>query len=282
MKIRRKPEWLKIKIGGGKGGSRVRQILDKYKLNTVCDSAECPNRGECYERRVATFLILGNICTRGCTFCSVTSGTPEKIDESEAENLAYAAKELNLKHVVITSVTRDDLEDGGVNHFVKCVENVLENSPETTVEVLTPDFKGDKNAIKKICESGISVYNHNIETVKRFYGVIRLGADYDTSLDILKYASGFEGIIIKSGFMVGLGETKEEINDLMDDLFIHGVRSLTIGQYLQPRRVNVEVEKYYSPEEFAELEELARKKGFIYINSGPLVRSSYHAEEFQD
>ena len=281
MKTLRKPDWFKIKIGGGKGGTHVRSILEKYNLNTVCNSAECPNRGECYNRQVATFLIMGNSCTRGCRFCSIDKNNPLPLDEKEPSNIAKASLKLNLKHVVITSVTRDDLEDGGASHFVKCVNETKRLLPNSTIEVLVPDFAGKLSSVDMVCSSHIRVFNHNIETVKRLYKNVRIGANYERSLNVLKRASNYDNILVKSGFMVGLGENFKEIEELIGDLYNNGVRALTVGQYLQPsRKNNIEVNKYYDLKEFQKIDELARKIGFVHVKSAPLVRSSYMADSF--
>lgn len=277
----RKPDWFKIKLGGGAAGARVRGILEEGRLHTVCGSAECPNRGECFAEGTATFLILGESCTRGCAFCAVAKGRPAPVDPDEPSRLAEAAAQMNLTHVVITSVTRDDLPDGGAAHFAACVRAVRARLPGATVETLTPDFGGDLRAVDTVLASGVAVFNHNVETVPRLYPAIRSGADCARSLAVLAHAASRGGALVKSGLMVGLGETDAEVDALLSDLHAAGVRAVTIGQYLRPRRGNAPVVEYAAPERFARFAQVARALGFTFVKSGPLVRSSYHAGEYK-
>ena len=282
--MRRKPDWFKIRIGGDRGAARVRGILEAGRLRTVCGSAECPNRAECFSEGVATFLVLGDVCTRGCAFCSVKAGTPGPVEADEPERLADAAARLGLAHVVITSVTRDDLPDGGAAHFAACVRAVKAALPAATAETLVPDFRGDLAAVDTVLDSGIDVFNHNVETVPRLYPAVRRGADYARSLKVLARAAerGRGGApLVKSGLMVGLGETDGELDALLADLYAAGVRAVTAGQYLQPRRRNVEVAEYWTPERFVALEARARAIGFPFVKAAPLVRSSYRAIDFR-
>jgi lipoic acid synthetase len=254
-------------------------LLRELRLETVCENARCPNRPECYARRTATFMILGNICTRPCGFCSVPRGRPEDLQADEPERVAEAALRLGLRHVVITSVTRDDLPDGGADHFYHCVQSVRAKTG-AVVEVLTPDFLGDTNAIDRVLEARPEVYNHNMETVPRFYKKVRGRADYQRSLNLLGYVKRqAPNMMTKSGLMLGLGETTEELFDVLADLRAVGCNMLTLGQYLTPTLKHVPVARYLPPEEFDSLAVLARTLGFSHVASGPFVRSSYHAGE---
>lgn len=279
MTHERLPEWLKVDLGGGKGGGHVRGILARHGVHTVCQAAECPNRAECFQRQVATFLILGEICTRGCAFCAVTEGDLRRPDPAEPAEVAAAASALQLKHVVLTSVTRDDLPDGGAGHFAATVQALRNSLPDAVLEVLTPDFSGDLACVDQVLDAGVDVFNHNIETVPRLYNTVRRGADYQRSLSVLAHAARHTDLPVKSGFMLGLGEESDEIIDLLTDLYQHGVRWLTIGQYLRPRRRNLPVVRYVPPAEFDAWGEKAREIGFEQVFSGPLVRSSYMAEQ---
>lgn len=279
MTHQRLPEWLKINLGGGKGGGHVRGILDRHGVHTVCQAAECPNRAECFQRQVATFLILGEICTRGCAFCAVTEGELRAPDPAEPGEVAAAARALQLKHVVLTSVTRDDLPDGGAGHFAATLRALRQALPDAVLEVLTPDFSGDLDCVDRVLDAGVDVFNHNVETVPRLYHTVRHGADFKRSLSVLAHAARREELPVKSGFMLGLGEESGEIMDLLSSLLEHGVRWLTMGQYLRPRRRNLPVVRYVTPAEFDSWGEKAREMGFEQVFSGPLVRSSYMAEQ---
>jgi lipoyl synthase len=257
----------------------VKKILRKYHLHSVCESAHCPNIGDCFKKKTATFLILGNSCTRNCRFCNITHSDDIPLpDVHEPENLALAVRELNLSYVVITSVTRDDLEDGGANHFFKVVEKVKEYSPQTLVEVLTPDFKGDEELLDIIAKSQIDVYNHNVETIYRLYEKVRPQADYFRSLEVLIYMKR-KGFITKSGIMLGVGETVEEVKELMRDLRDAGCDIMTIGQYFQPTKEHLEVERNYTEAEFRMFEEYGSSIGFKEVYAGRFVRSSFNASE---
>jgi lipoic acid synthetase len=276
---RRLPPWLKRNLPRGNGNSFTHELLRELRLETVCENARCPNRPECYARRTATFMILGNVCTRPCGFCSVAKGTPDALEDDEPERVAEAALRLGLKHVVITSVTRDDLPDGGADHFYRCVLAVRERTG-AAVEVLTPDFLGDAAAIDRVLEARPEVYNHNMETVPRFYKKVRGRASYQRSLDLLAHVKRRSpGTTTKSGLMLGLGETTEELLDVFADLRAVGCDVLTLGQYLAPTLKHVPVARYVPPEEFDALAVLARSLGFGRVASGPFVRSSYHADE---
>ncbi len=276
---RRLPAWLKRRLPRGNGNFYTQDLLRELRLETVCENARCPNRPECYSRRTATFMILGNVCTRPCGFCSVPRGTPEALEDDEPARVAEAAHRLGLRHVVITSVTRDDLPDGGADHFYRCVLAVRERTG-AAVEVLTPDFLGDLAAIDRVLEARPEVFNHNTETVPRLYKKVRGRAEYRRSLDLLahvKYRA--PEITTKSGLMLGLGETTEELLDVLADLRSVGCDVLTLGQYLAPTLKHIPVARYLPPEEFDALGALARTLGFRQVVSGPFVRSSYHADE---
>lgn len=276
----RLPQWLKKGVIDSEKTRQVRKLLKDLNLNTVCDNARCPNKGECYAKNTATFLILGNICTRNCLFCAVKNGDIQPINTEEAKNIAIAVKELDLKYVVITSVTRDDLPDGGADHFVDVVTQVKTLNPNVFIEILIPDFKGNSISIKKVLDSPINILNHNVETVKRLYKKARPQADYQQSLNLIKLAKEYNPkVLTKSGLMVGLGETTEEIKQLCQDLYNHKCDIVTIGQYIQPTKKNLIVEKYYTDEEFQQLRQMAESAGRIKVVAGPLVRSSYKAFE---
>ena len=275
------PPWLKKRISFNEEYIRVKNLLKNLHLNTVCQSAGCPNIGECFARGTATFMILGNTCTRNCRFCAVPKGKPEPLDDDEPRRVAEAVLKMNLKHVVITSVTRDDLIDGGATHFAKVIEEIRKVKPDTTVEVLTPDFKGDHDAIKKVVDLLPDIYNHNVETVPALYKTVRPQANYNTSLEVLRYVKELNNnIYTKSGLMVGLGEKKDEVVEVMKDLREIGCDILTIGQYLQPTLDHLEVVEYVKPEVFQKYKEIGYELGFKYIASGPFVRSSFHADDF--
>lgn len=275
----KKPDWLKVKIGGAASSKEVQDILAKYKLNTVCKEANCPNRIECFGRKTATFMILGSVCSRNCTFCNVTKGHPEPVDPEEPMNLAKAAAALNLKHVVITSVTRDDLEDGGASHFASVIHEIRKINSEITIEVLIPDFKGNRAALEKVIKAKPEIINHNVETCPELYREVRPMAVYKRSLELIKNVKEADSsIITKSGFMLGLGETEEQITEVLRDLRSAGCDAVTIGQYLPPSKFHHALVKYVTPEEFKKYEEEALSMGFKFVASSPLVRSSYHAE----
>src|SRR5437870_1586500 len=276
---RRLPAWLKRPLPQGNGNSFTHNLLRELRLETVCENARCPNRPECYSRRTATFMILGNVCTRPCGFCSVSKGTPETLADDEPQRVAEAAFRLRLRHVVITSVTRDDLPDGGADHFYHCIRAVRARTG-AAVEVLTPDFQGSRQAIDRLLEARPEVYNHNMETVPRLYKKVRGRAEYQRSLDLLAHVKHSRPeITTKSGLMLGLGETHEELFEVLADLRTIGCDVLTLGQYLAPTLKHVRVARYVPPAEFDELGRLARTLGFREVVSGPFVRSSYHADE---
>ena len=278
--IKKKPDWIRTKIIDSKVFFNTKKIVNQSNLVTVCQEANCPNITECWSKKHATFMIMGDTCTRACSFCNVKTGKPRGLDANEPEKIANAVKKLNLNHVVITSVDRDDLEDGGANHFNKVVNFVRKKNPYTSIEVLTPDFLRKGNAYKKVLNSDIDVFNHNIETVPRLYTVVRPGARYFASLELLKNAKKLnKKIFSKSGLMVGLGENKNEIIQVMDDLRVAEVDFLTIGQYLQPSPKHFPLQRYYKPDEFKDLKSIAISKGFLLVSSSPLTRSSYHADE---
>ena len=274
----RKPEWLKIRVRAGENNREVRDVLQNLSLHTVCEEANCPNQMECFSRRTATFMILGNVCTRNCTFCNVTKGVPQPVDRNEPLRVARAVKALQLKHVVVTSVTRDDLPDGGAGHFARTVRAVRRLNPEAAIEVLIPDFQGDNGALRLVVEAGPEVINHNVETVPRLYPAVRPRAIYRRSLRVLEAVKKMDPTIkTKSGIMVGLGEEEEEVIAVFADLLAAGCDFLTIGQYLAPSRRHHPVVEYVRPEVFARYREIAEKMGFQQVASSPLVRSSYHA-----
>ncbi len=273
----KKPDWLKIKLGGNDNFSQTKNIVESHNLHTICSSGRCPNMGECWGRGTATFMIGGDICTRSCKFCNTKTGKPLSLDPREPQNVAESIRLMKLKHAVVTSVDRDDLPDQGAAHWVETINKIKELNPETTLEVLIPDFRGNTDLIDMVCKAAPNVISHNMETVKRLTPLVRSAAKYDTSLLVLNRIAQ-NGLKAKSGMMVGLGETIEEIHELMDDLLAANCSVLTIGQYLQPSRKHLPVAAYLHPDQFKELKDIALKKGFAYVESGPLVRSSYHAE----
>ena len=278
--IKKKPKWIRSKITNSQNYFITKSIINKNNLNTVCQEANCPNITECWSKRHATFMIMGDTCTRACGFCDVKTGKPKPLDLLEAIKIAKATKELNLKHVVITSVDRDDLRDGGAEHFSQVINETRKLNKNTTIEVLTPDFLRKGNAYKKVVEANPDVFNHNIETVPSLYLKVRPGSRYFASLELLKSAKKINNkIFTKSGIMLGLGEEKNEILQVMDDLISAEVDFLTIGQYLQPSVKHYPLKRYVHPEEFAELKTIAESKGFLIVSSSPLTRSSYHADE---
>jgi lipoic acid synthetase len=274
----RRPEWLKIKLGSDNNYSSVRKLMNRQKLNTVCESARCPNIGECWTRRTATFMILGNICTRSCKFCNITVGKPTEYDLEEPQRVAEAVENLQLRHAVITSVARDDLSDGGASIFANTIRKIHEYMPKCSVEVLIPDFKGDLQDLDIVLDASPQILNHNLETVERLQKPVRVQATYDRSLSVLEHAKS-RGYITKSGIMVGLGENHEEIIQTMKDLRSIDCDIITIGQYLPPTKTHYPIDRYYTPQEFDELKEVGIELGFKHIESGPLVRSSYHADD---
>jgi len=278
--ILKKPSWIKVKAPISAGYLSTKNLISKAKLNTVCESASCPNIGECWNKGHATVMILGDICTRKCGFCNIKSGAPNDIDILEPIRLAKAISQLNLRHVVITSVDRDDLKDGGANQFVRSINEIKKLAPKTTIEVLTPDFQRKDGAIEKIISAKPDVFNHNLETVSRLYKTVRRGASYHHSLNLLKYAKELSSkIFTKSGIMVGLGEKIEEVEILLQDLRLANVDFVTIGQYMQPTKKHLSVARYLTIEEFNKLESIAYKMGFLLVSSSPLTRSSYHADD---
>lgn len=273
----RLPEYLKRPIIDTDKTRTVRKILKSNCLNTVCEGARCPNKNECYSKHTATFLIMGNVCTRNCRYCNISCEKPQQLDTDEPKHIAKAVKDLGLKYTVITSVTRDDLEDGGANHFAQCIYEIKNTSPLTKIEILTPDFKNNKKSLDTIIKAHPDVFNHNIETVKEIFKTARPQGSYDNSISVLKYIKENSDIKTKSGLMIGLGETFEQIEQTLTDLHNVHCDILTIGQYIQPSKQHLPVAKYYKPEEYEKLKELAASIGFKNFQIGPLVRSSYNA-----
>ncbi len=281
-KAKRLPPWLRRQIGKSSDVREVKNLLRRNHLNTVCEEARCPNLTECFEKKRATFLILGNLCTRDCGFCSVEGGRPLPPDPEEPQKVAEAARRMGTKYVVVTSVTRDDLEDGGASHFSGTIREIRRAIRVASIEVLTPDFMGSKEAIDTVCQAGPDVYNHNMETVPSRYHEVRPSADYRRSLGLIRYIKErYPRITTKSGIMLGLGEKKEEVIQVLHDLKLSGCDLVTIGQYMRPTRAHLEVKEYVELEVFKELEEAGRKIGFRGVYSGPLVRSSFNAEHFR-
>ena len=275
-----RPDWLRVKLPGGEKYNRLRDILRTANLHTVCEEAVCPNIGECFGQGVATFLILGDVCTRRCNFCAVGKGKPAVPDEEEPEKIARAVEQIGLRHVVITSVTRDDLPDGGANHYAKTIKTIRMQNPACTIEVLIPDFKGSENALEIVLYEMPHILNHNLETVPRLYTDVRPGADYERSLSLLEKAKEINPeLTTKSGLILGMGEELDEIIDVMKDLRTAGCNILTIGQYLRPGKEFLPIKRFYHPDEFKWLRYEGEKMGFRHVESGPLVRSSYHAAE---
>ena len=274
----KRPDWLKVKLPTGDNYSDVRNLMRNNKLNTVCEEARCPNIAECWNHRTATFMILGDTCTRSCGFCNVKLGLPTELDLDEPRRVVDAIKQLNLRHAVITSVNRDELDDGGASIFKECVRLTREEKPDCTIEILIPDFKGDEKAFEIIMQYPPDILNHNLETVKRLYHAVRPQAKYERSLNLIKWFKS-RGMKTKSGIMVGIGERTEEVLELMKDLFEHGCEIMTIGQYLQPTKNHLPVDRFVTPEEFKMYKEEGLKMGFKVVESSPLVRSSYHADQ---
>lgn len=278
--MERKPEWLKVKLHTNENFRELKKMMRSKTLHTVCEEARCPNIFECWANRTATFMILGDICTRACRFCAVKTGLPSELDRQEPERVAEAVSQMGVKHAVVTSVARDDLNDGGASIFAETIRAIRKRNPLTSVEVLIPDFMGNWDALKIVMDAKPDILNHNIETVKRLSDRVRSKAKYPRSLELLKRAKQMQpDIPTKSSIMVGVGETYDEVLEAMRDLRAHDVDIVTIGQYLQPTKKHLKIERYYTPEEFASLKEAGMEMGFSHVESGPLVRSSYHAHE---
>ena len=276
-KPNRKPDWLRVKLPVGKEYAKVRSIVEEYKLHTICESGNCPNMGECWGAGTATFMILGNVCTRSCTFCAVATGRPHEYDTDEPRRVAEAVRLMGIRHCVITSVNRDELKDRGAEIWYQTVAEVKKTSPQTTIETLIPDVKGNWEALFRMISAGQEVVSHNMETVERLYRRVRPQARYERSLEQIQRTKAF-GKRTKSGIMLGLGETEDEVYKAMDDLVAHGLDVLTLGQYLQPTKMHIEVAEFIHPDQFARYKEEGEKRGIKYVESGALVRSSYHAE----
>ncbi len=276
----RKPEWIRVKISASDEVTRIKQLLRENNLHSVCEEAACPNMGECFQHGTATFMIMGDLCTRRCPFCDVAHGKPLALDKDEPQHLADAIQAMALKYVVITSVDRDDLRDGGAGHFAECIEKIRLQTPATKIEILVPDFRGRiEKAVAILAEQPCNVFNHNLETVPRLYKQVRPGSDYQGSLDLLhQFHQARPQIPTKSGLMLGVGEQPEEVHQVMKDLLAHGCSMLTIGQYLQPSKAHLPVQSYITPEQFDEYGAVAKALGFKQVASAPMVRSSYHAD----
>jgi lipoic acid synthetase len=277
---KRKPEWIRAKSHGDPNVQHIKDMLREHNLHSVCEEAACPNLGECFAHGTATFLIMGNICTRRCPFCDVAHGRPDPLDENEPAHLAKTIAAMKLKHVVVTSVDRDDLRDGGAGHFIRCIDQIRQQSPSTDIEILVPDFRGRMDvALEILTQSPPDIFNHNLESIPRLYKAVRPGSDYQWSLNLIKrFQAMHPDVPTKSGLMLGLGETMDEVKQVMQDLRDHGCRMLTLGQYLQPSRHHLAVERFVTPEEFDELGRIGKEMGFDHVASGPMVRSSYHAD----
>ncbi|WP_438970859.1 lipoyl synthase [Methylophaga sp.] len=277
---KRKPEWIRAKSHGDPNVQHIKDMLREHQLHTVCEEAACPNLGECFAHGTATFLIMGNICTRRCPFCDVAHGRPDPLDDNEPAHLAKTIAAMQLKHVVVTSVDRDDLRDGGAGHFIRCIDEIRQQSPATNIEILVPDFRGRMDvALEILTQSPPDIFNHNLESIPRLYKAVRPGSDYQWSLDLIKrFQAMHPDVPTKSGLMLGLGESMDEVKQVMQDLRDHGCRMLTLGQYLQPSRHHLAVERFVTPEEFDELGRIGKDMGFDHVASGPMVRSSYHAD----
>jgi len=276
----KKPRWLKVKAPGGTNYRRLKGLMNELGLNSVCQEAQCPNIGECWDAGTATFLIMGDKCTRNCPYCAIAHGRPEELDEDEPRRVAEMIEQLQLRHVVITSVDRDDLPDGGARIFGWLIDDIHERLPECSIEVLTPDFRGMRPSIERVIQARPDIFNHNMETVERLHLEMRPGARYDRSLEVLRYAKSLDdGVLIKTGIMLGLGENSDDIRSFLDDAFATGVQIITLGQYLRPSLRHRPIDRYVSPDEFAEWKDYGESLGFLHVESGPLVRSSYHAGE---
>jgi lipoyl synthase len=274
------PPWIRVRVSEGEQFKELKQLVQGRRLHTVCEEARCPNIYDCWSRRTATFMILGDVCTRACRFCAVTSGRPTELDLGEPLRVAESVAQLGLKHAVITSVDRDDLRDGGAGIFARTIRAIRRSSPDTTIEVLTPDFQGDLDSVRVVVDAGPDIFNHNTETVPRLYPRVRPKAVYANSLALLRHVKTLAPrMVTKSGLMVGLGETEDELLEVFRHMREHQIDVLTVGQYLRPSRQHVEVARYYTPAEFAELKAQAQAMGFGHVEAGPLVRSSYHADE---
>lgn len=276
-KFAKKPDWLRVKLPTGKEYLKVRQLVDEHKLHTICESGNCPNMGECWGEGTATFMILGNVCTRSCSFCAVATGKPNEYDTDEPTRVADAVRLMQVKHCVITSVNRDELKDRGAEIWYQTVVQVKQQSPETTIETLIPDVKNNWEALERMISGGQEVVSHNVETVKRLYRMVRPQAKYERSLEQIRRTKEY-GKRTKSGIMLGIGETEAEVYEAMDDLVAHGLDVLTLGQYLQPTKLHLEIAEFIHPDLFAKYKEEGLKRGLKYVESGPLVRSSYHSE----
>jgi lipoic acid synthetase len=271
---------LKVRAPGGHNYRRLKSLMRGQELHSVCEEAHCPNIGECWDAGTATFLIMGEVCTRNCPYCAIAHGRPESLDEDEPRRVAEAVERLDLNHVVITSVDRDDLPDGGARMFVDVIREIRARLPECSIEVLTPDFRGDLDAVKAVVDAGPEIFDHNMETVRRLHRTVRPGARYDRSLRVLAHARELDGdVLIKTGIMLGLGERGDDVKEFLDDAVEVGVQILTLGQYLRPSRDHMPIDRYVPPEEFAEWKRLGQELGILHVESGPLVRSSYHARE---
>ncbi len=279
-KPKRKPKWIRAKVHSTPEVTHLKKLLRKHDLHTICEEAACPNLGECFTHGTASFLIMGNICTRRCPFCDVAHGRPDPLDENEPYKLAKTIAAMNLKHVVVTSVDRDDLRDGGAAHFTHCIDEIRKQSPDTRIEVLVPDFRGRMDtALAELMKNPPDIFNHNMESIPRLYKAVRPGSDYQWSLNLIKnFQEMHPDVPTKSGLMLGLGETLEEVQQVMQDLRDHGCRMLTLGQYLQPSQHHLAVERFVTPAEFDQLAEIGKQMGFDHVASGPMVRSSYHAD----
>ncbi|MEE9208461.1 MAG: lipoyl synthase [Gemmatimonadota bacterium] len=276
----RKPRWLKATAPGGPNYRHLKSMMRELGLNSVCEEAHCPNIGECWEAGTATFLIMGDQCTRNCPYCAIAHGRPEELDEDEPRRVAEMIEQLELRHVVITSVDRDDLPDGGARIFASLIEEIRIRLPECSVEVLTPDFRGDEYAIATVIEARPEIFNHNMETVRSMHRVVRPGGRYDRSLGVLRHARSLDGsVLIKTGIMLGLGENEADLHGLLADALDAGVQIITLGQYLRPSPQHMAIDRYVTPEEFASWKTIGESMGFLHVESGPLVRSSYHARE---
>jgi lipoic acid synthetase len=277
---RRKPDWMRVRAPGGSNYRHLKGMMRELGLHSVCEEAHCPNIGECWQTGTATFLILGDVCTRNCPYCAIGHGRPEELDEDEPRRVAEAVQAMDLRHCVITSVDRDDLPDGGARIFAELIREIHERLPSCSVEVLTPDFRGDEDAIRTVVEAKPAIFNHNMETVRRLHRMARPGGRYERSLGVLSTARGLDDdVLIKSGIMLGLGEREADILSFMDDALEAGIQILTLGQYLRPSPEHLPIDRYVTPQEFAAWKRIGEEKGFLHLESGPLVRSSYHARE---
>lgn len=277
---RKKPDWMRVTAPGGDEYRRIKRMMGDLELNSVCEEAHCPNIGECWEKGTATFLIMGDTCTRNCPYCAIGHGRPQELDLDEPRRVADAIEQLRLKHCVITSVDRDDLPDGGARIFADTIREIRDRLPDCSIEVLTPDFQGDERAVETVVEARPAIFNHNMETVERLHGTARPGGRYRRSLDVLRTARELDGhVLVKTGIMLGLGETAGDVRGFMDDALEAGVQILTLGQYLRPSEDHLPIDRYVTPDEFDRWQDYGEDLGFLHVESGPLVRSSYHARE---